>query len=96
MDAARLPEIHDLGDGSIVRCFLVADAIAFRSRPAAERRATPAVIRRLFVAAAAKHAEEAADCLVCGKSTSLAGRTLIAVETADGHDIGSLCQDCLE
>jgi hypothetical protein len=92
MDAARLPEVFDFDDLT-VRAFPGAYATEFSSLPQSKRRATPAIVRRLF-SSAAKHAKEDANCLICSASVPLEGRMLIAVETAAGHDIGCVCAAC--
>lgn len=93
MATTRLPEIFNLEGGLTVRAFPGAVAMEFRRLPPAERRSTPAIVRRLF-AAAAKHAYEEATCSVCGEHAPTEGRVLIAVETATNHDIGCICADC--
>ena len=92
MDAARLPEVFDF-EGLVVRCFPSSSASAFPYLSQSEKRAIPAVVRRLY-AAAIEHAKEDADCLICGASAPREGRMLIAVSTADGHDIGCVCAAC--
>jgi hypothetical protein len=90
MDAVRLPEVFDF-DGLTVRAFPGAYATEFPHLPPSARRSIPAIVRRVY-AAAAKHADE--DCLICGERAPTNGRMLIAVETADGHDIGCVCAAC--
>ena len=92
MDAARLPEVFDF-EGLVVRCFPAECATEFSHLPQSERRATPAVVRRLF-STAAKHAKEDADCLICGVAAPIRGRVLIAVETDGNNDIGCVCAAC--
>jgi hypothetical protein len=88
VDATRLPEVFDF-DGRVVRCFPAEYATGFSYLPQAERRSTPAIIRRLF-SSAARYALENADCLICGAPAPREGRVLIAV----GHDIGCICAAC--
>jgi hypothetical protein len=90
MDAARLPEVFDF-DGLRVRVFPASSVT--ENLPHATRRSIPAVVRRLFKGAAT-HAVEEAPCSICGASAPTEGRVLIAVETADGHDIGCICAAC--
>jgi hypothetical protein len=91
MGAARLPEVFDF-ESLIVRCFPGAYATEFPQLPQSERRATPAVVRRLYKAAAT-HAAKDAECLICGERAPIEG-LMIAVEMADGHDFGCVCPDC--
>ena len=88
--AAQLPEVLEV-EGRIVRVFPFTYAKGFPRLPQSERRATPAIVRRVY-AAAAKHADE--DCLICGERAPLGERTMVAVEMAGGHDIGCICTDC--
>jgi hypothetical protein len=92
MDAAHLPEVFDF-EGLTVRCFPSSSASEFPYLPQSERRAIPAVVRRLF-SAVAKHAKEDKDCLICGVAAPVRGRVLIAVETDGHHDIGCICAAC--
>jgi hypothetical protein len=92
MDAARLPEIFNFS-GRAVRCFPASTAAGFSHLPQSERRATPAIVRRLF-STAARYAVDEADCLICGASAPLRGRVLIAVEVDGNHDIGCVCSNC--
>ena len=91
-DAARLPEVFDV-EGLAVRCFPAERATGFPRLPQAERRATPAIVRRLYKAAAI-YATEDADCLICGAAAPVEGRILVAVETDGGHELGVVCADC--
>ena len=96
MDAARLPEIFDF-EGLVVRCFPAECATEFPHLPQSERRATPAVVRRLFSAAAKYTAENStSECLICGAPAPLAGRIIIAVEMSRGgkQNLGYICADC--
>jgi hypothetical protein len=94
VDAARLPEVFDF-EGLVVRCFPSSSASAFPYLSQSEKRAIPAVVRRLY-AAATEHAKEDAEfCLICGApAPPLEGRILIAVETDGNHDIGCICAAC--
>jgi hypothetical protein len=93
MDAARLPEVFDF-EGLTVRCFSAARATEFLHLPHAERRAIPAIVRRVY-AAAAKHAKEDADCLICGApAPAEGGGSFIAVETDGNQDLGCVCSGC--
>jgi hypothetical protein len=89
MGAARLPEVFDF-EGLVVRCFPGAYATEFPQLPQSERRATPAVVRRLYKAAAT-HAAKDAECLICGGRAPIEGRVLIAAET----DVGCICAACV-
>jgi hypothetical protein len=97
VDAARLlPEIFDV-DGLLVRVFPITYATGFSYLPQPEKRATPAVVRRVY-AAASKYAavESTPECLICGAPAPLEGRALIAVETAGGEqDLGCICGVCV-
>jgi hypothetical protein len=94
MDAARLPEVFNV-DGLTVRCFPAEHATEFLHLPHAERRAIPAIVRRVY-AAAAKHAKEDADCLICGAAAPTeGGGSFIAVETDGNQDIGCVCGVCV-
>jgi hypothetical protein len=94
MDAARLPEVFDV-DGLTVRCFPAEHATEFLHQPHAERRAIPAIVRRVY-AAAAKHAKEDAECLICGApAPAEGGGSFIAVETDGNQDLGCICGGCL-
>jgi hypothetical protein len=88
MDAARLPEVFDF-EGLTVRCFPAERAAEFSRLPQPERRATPAIVRRLF-STASRYAVEEATCLICEAPAPIEGRVLIAVET----DIGCICSAC--
>ena len=90
--AAALPEIFDF-KGLVVRVFPAESAKEFPRLPQSERRATPAIVRRLF-STAAKYAGEAADCLFCEAAAPVEGRVLIAVATDGNHDVGCICRDC--
>jgi hypothetical protein len=90
VDAARLPEVFDV-EGLVVRSFPADCASEFPRLPQSERRATPAIVRRLYKAAA-KHAED--NCLICGEPALVPGRVLIAVETDGGHELGCICAAC--
>jgi hypothetical protein len=93
VDAARLPEVFDF-EGLVVRCFPSSSASAFPYLSQSEKRAIPAVVRRLY-AAATEHAKEDAEfCLICGVAAPIKGRVLIAVETDGNHDIGCICAAC--
>jgi hypothetical protein len=92
VDAARLPEIFDF-EGLVVRCFPAESATEFSRLPQSERRATPAVVRRLF-ATAARYATEEVSCSVCGAIAPLRGRVLIAVEVDGNQNIGCVCAAC--
>jgi hypothetical protein len=91
-DGSQLPEIFDF-DGLPVRLFPAERAARFPQLPQAERRATPAIVRRLYKAAAIYAAEDAA-CLICGAAAPVEGRVLVAVETDGGHELGVVCADC--
>jgi hypothetical protein len=92
MNTARLPEVFNF-EGLTVRCFPAARAVEFLHLPHAERRATPAIVRRLL-STAARYAKEA-DCLICGAPAPIKGRVLIAVETDGNQDIGCVCGMCV-
>jgi hypothetical protein len=85
----RLPEIIEC-DGLVVRCFPASSASEFPQLPHSGKQATPAIIRRLF-SAAAKHAGEDADCLVCETAAPVEGRFIIAV---DQYGFGVICSNC--
>ena len=68
-DVTRLPGVVDF-KGTTIRWF-----------PQAERRATPAIVRRLF-STAAKYAGEASDCLICGAAAPGTGKPLRQARTA--------------
>ena len=72
--------------------FPAALAAGFPYLPQAERRATPAVVRRLYTAAA--DTQEDADCLICEAPAPVKGRVLIAIETDGSQDIGCVCAAC--
>jgi hypothetical protein len=91
-DDFQLPEVFDV-DGLAVRLFPPARAIGFPRLPQAERRATPAVVRRLYKAAA-NYAAEGASCLICEARALVSGRVMIAVETDGGHELGVVCAAC--
>jgi len=91
-DGSPLPEIFDF-DGLPVRLFPAERAARFPQLPQAERRATPAVVRRLYKAAA-ETATEDADCLICGAAAPVKGRVMIAVERDRGHELGAVCAAC--
>ena len=91
MAAARLPEVFAFKD-RVVRCFPAESATEFPRLPQAVRRATPAVIRRLFSAAAKYVGDD--DCLICGGAAPIEGRVLVAVETDGNQDIGCVCPAC--
>ena len=63
-DVTLLPGVVDF-KGTTIRWFPAEYATEFPRLPQAERRATPAIVRRLF-STAAKYAGEASDCLICG------------------------------
>jgi hypothetical protein len=92
VNAARLPEVFDF-EGLVVRCFPAKCATEFAHLPQAERRATPAIVRRLF-STAARYAVEDTACLICGAPAPITDRVLIAVETDGNHDIGCVCAAC--
>ena len=92
---ALLPEIFDV-DGLCVRVFPIAYATGFPYLPEPEKRATPAVVRRVY-AAATKYAavENTPECLICEAPAPLEGRALIAVETDGNQDVGCVCGVCV-
>src|ERR1700733_8549683 len=90
MDAARLPEVFDF-DGLVVRCFPAARASEFQRLPQSERRTIPAIVRRLF-SAAAKYAEN--NCFVCEAAATPEGRVMIAVKKDGCDELGVVCADC--
>ena len=92
---AELPEIFDFKASSghlVVRCFPAEYATEFPRLPQSERRATPAVIRRLFATAAQRAVDD--HCLFCEATTPVEGRIMIAVERDGGHELGVVCADC--
>jgi hypothetical protein len=91
-DDFQLPEVFDV-DGLAVRLFPAARAIGFPRLPQAERRATPAVIRRLYKLAADTAAHDA-ECLICEAPAPVEGRVMIAVERDGGHELGAVCAAC--
>ena len=90
-DATCLPEIFEV-EGLVVRAFPGAYVAAFPQLSQSERRAIPAVVRRVYAAAARYLAEE---CLICGAPAPIEGRLLIAVETDGNQDIGCVCGVCV-
>jgi hypothetical protein len=91
-DGVRLPEVFDFNDLAI-RLFPAELAAGFPCLPQAERRATPAVVRRLYKAAA-DTIQQNADCLICEAPAPVKGRVLIAIETDGSQDIGCVCAAC--
>ena len=91
MDAARLPEVFDV-DGLSVRVFPPRTRQSSHL-PQSERRAIPAIVRRVY-AAAAKYAGKTPECLICEASAPIEGRALIAVEAGGEQDIGCVCGVC--
>ena len=93
---ARLPEVFSIkasGGPLIVRSFPAARAMEFPHLSQAERRAIPAIVRRLFKTSA-RYAGEDADCLICEAPAPLEGRILVALEKDGGHELGVVCEDC--
>ena len=96
MGNTRLPEIFSFKTSSgplVVRCFSAARALEFPRLPQSQRRAVPAVVRRLFKTSA-RYAGEDADCLICDEAAPIEGRILVALEMAGSHDIGCICGAC--
>lgn len=92
MEAARLPEVFRFKNFT-VRGFPAECATGFPRLPQSERRAIPAVVRRLYKAAA-NYAAEGAGCLICEAPALVSGRVMIAVETDGGHELGVVCTAC--
>jgi hypothetical protein len=91
-NGARLPEVFDV-DGLAVRSFPAERAVQFPQLPQAERRAIPAIVRRLYRAAADAAAQDA-ECLICAAAAPVEGRILIAVEKDGDQNIGCICSRC--
>jgi hypothetical protein len=91
-DGARLPEVFQFKD-LVVRLFLAERAAGFARLPQSERRATPAIVRRLYKAAADAAAQDA-DCLICEAPAPVSSRVMIAVEKDGGHELGEVCAAC--
>ena len=90
MEAVRLPEVERFKD-LVIRSFPAEYATGFPHLPQAERRRTPAIVRRLY-ATAVKHDDE--RCLICETVAPTEGRLMIAVETSGNQDIGCVCSAC--